>query len=293
MIRKKNGVMTAADRLRSSAEKQWRNTTVELHAPRSEESIQHLVHELEVHQIELEMQNSELRQTRDELETALEKCTDLYDFAPVGYVTLHHKGAIIAANLTAATLLGVERSQLIRQRFTQLISASNRSAFTIFLDNLFAHQGQGTFEASIREKGIHPLFVQIEAMAAASGQKCRLALIDITVRKLAEDALRESEERMYRLTEMAAEAVVMLDVRGGITFCNAAAERMFGSSSAQLVGREFQSLFIPKRLQARARDVFARFKDQGAGPSISTMTEVVALRKDGSEFTLELSVSAL
>ena len=77
------------------------------------------------------------------------------------------------------------------------------------------------------EKGKAPLFVQIEAMAGASGQECRVAVIDITERKRAEDALRESEARMYRLTEMAADAIVMLNDSGAVTFCNAAAESMF------------------------------------------------------------------
>jgi PAS domain-containing protein len=77
---------------------------------------QWLIHELEVHKIELEMQNAELRKTREDLELLLEKYTELYDFAPVGYFTLDPKGTICSVNLTGSSLLGVERSCLIGQR---------------------------------------------------------------------------------------------------------------------------------------------------------------------------------
>src|ERR1035441_6500085 len=73
-----------------------------------------LLHELQVHQIELEMQNAELRQARDELEVALENYTDLYDFAPAGYFTLATDGTIRQVNLTGAHLVGIERSRLVR-----------------------------------------------------------------------------------------------------------------------------------------------------------------------------------
>ena len=84
---------------------------------------------MQVHQVELEMQNAELRETRDEVETALEKYTDLYDFSPVGYFTLDPTGIIRSANLTGAHLMGVERSRLIGRRFDQFISNQTRPAF--------------------------------------------------------------------------------------------------------------------------------------------------------------------
>src|SRR5512145_1728554 len=104
----KNQSTGAAD-LRRHAEERLRAKTDELHPPLTREAMQRLVHELEVHQIELEMQNEELRQARDEVEKALDKYTDLYDFAPVGYATLSRDGVILATNLTGANLLEAER----------------------------------------------------------------------------------------------------------------------------------------------------------------------------------------
>ena len=86
-----------------------------------------LVHELQVHQIELEMQNEELMQTRAELEAALRQYTDLYDFAPVGYFTLARDGTILQVNLAGANLLGVERGTLIKQRFGVFVADQSRN----------------------------------------------------------------------------------------------------------------------------------------------------------------------
>src|SRR5689334_20106641 len=105
-IHKDKSRLTEAVERRRHAEKRLCANTAVLHPPRSEEETQRLVHELEVHQVELEMQNAELRQARDEVETSLEKYADLYDFAPVGYVTLDRSGNICSVNLSGASLLG-------------------------------------------------------------------------------------------------------------------------------------------------------------------------------------------
>jgi PAS domain-containing protein len=88
---------------------------------------QRLLHELEVHQIELEMQNTELRHTRDESEALLDKFTELYDFAPVGYFTLTPDGIIRLANLTGSTMVGVGRANLIGRSFSNPASSNWRT----------------------------------------------------------------------------------------------------------------------------------------------------------------------
>jgi len=290
---KERSRLTAATELRRHAEERLRAKTVAVQPPRTEEALQRLVHELEVHQVELEMQNEELRRARNEVETVLEKYTDLYDFAPVGYAILNSKGAIQGANLTCATLLGVERSGLIGRRFGQFVTKDYRTGFEEFLGAVFSSGGRNVCEVALLKKVNPPLFVQIEAMTASSGQECRLALIDITGRRQAEDALRESETRMYKLAGMAVDAIMMLDDSGKVTFCNAAAERLFGCSTAEITGREFHRHFLPERLLGAEKQGFERFREQGSGPLVGRTTEVAALRKDGTEFSLELSLSAL
>jgi len=170
-----------------------------------------IFHELQVHRVELEMQNAELRHARDELETVVEKYTDLYDLAPVGYITLDRSGNIKTANLTVSALLGIERSRLIGRRFEQFIPAEPRSYFSAFLGEVFAAQAKKTCEMELLTEGKSPLFAQIEAMVHGPEQECRVALIDITERRRVEDALimkqRELEELNRSLEARIAQAV--------------------------------------------------------------------------------------
>ncbi|ACM22126.1 sensor histidine kinase, PAS domain-containing [Geotalea daltonii FRC-32] len=196
---KEQRLLTEAAKLRSHAEERLQARTAELHPPRSKEEMQRLVHELEVHQIELEMQNAELRQARDEVETVLEKYTDLYDFAPVGYFTLDPEGTIRAVNLTGASLLGVERSRLLGRRFGVFVPINARSFFSELLGKVFASQGKMSREVTLTREENHPLFVQIEAVADISRKECRVAVIDITERRIAEDALTEKRRELEEL----------------------------------------------------------------------------------------------
>ena len=102
-----------------------------------------LVQELQIHQIELEMQNEELKQARDEAEAERERYLDLYDFAPVGYFTLDPDGVIRQVNLTGARLLGLERSRLLNRRFCHFVSEADVAAFNAFLKRVFEKPGQG------------------------------------------------------------------------------------------------------------------------------------------------------
>src|SRR5512133_3655489 len=119
--------------LRRRAEDRLQTETARIQPPRTEEATQRIVHELEVHQIELEMQNAELRQARDEVETLLEKYADLYDFAPVGYFTLDCDGIIRTTNLAGASLLGIERARLLGRRFGLFVAIEARPFFSEFL----------------------------------------------------------------------------------------------------------------------------------------------------------------
>ena len=119
-----------------------------------------VVHELRVHQIELEMQNEELRHTQQELEASREKYFDLYDMAPVGYVTLNEKGIILEVNLTAATLLGIERRHLIRQPLTISSTAKMRIYTTFAINGFLKHEEHQECEVKIL-KGMELCFGRV------------------------------------------------------------------------------------------------------------------------------------
>lgn len=189
-MKKDKGNATETAKLRSRAELLVRTKTAKARLPRTEVDLRRLLHKLEVHRIELQMQNAELRQSRYDAETALAKYTDLYDFAPVGYFTLARNGVIRDVNLTGASLLGIERSRLIGRRFTLLVADDARSSFTAFLEKVFAGRGRVTCEVTIPRKEESQLYLQMEGVAGKSGEECRVAAIDISGHKRAE------EERM-------------------------------------------------------------------------------------------------
>lgn len=172
----------AATELRRRAEARMQAMASDADLPRSEAETQRLLHELQVHQIELELQNAELLEARNEAETALEKFTHLYDFAPVSYFTLDRAGVISAVNLTGASLLGIERSRLLGRRFGLFVAVNARPFFAEFLQTVFARQNREFCEVPLTPEGGPPLLVQVEAAAGQSGDQCRLAIIDISER---------------------------------------------------------------------------------------------------------------
>jgi len=186
--------------LRRRAEERLREASAE-QAPRTPLETQKLLHELEVHQIELEMQNAELRQAREEMEQMLERCTDLYDFVPVGYFTLDPDGVIRAVNIAGAALLGVERKLLPGRGFEAFVFFEVRSAFTSFLAQVFASGGKETLDLVLAplQEGNAPLFVRIDAVANSTGRECRIAAIDITKRRQAEEELARYREHLEGL----------------------------------------------------------------------------------------------
>jgi signal transduction histidine kinase len=169
----------------------------------TDESVR-LLHELQVHQIELELQNEELVARRGELVAALARYTDLYDFAPVAYATLAADGTLVQTNLAGARLLGRPRAQLEGRRLAQFVVVADRRAWQNWLDQVFAGSEpapcQLRLQAADATHGT-PLTVQIGAQRSAGGSECRAVLIDLTERLAAEAAhlalelqLRESQK---------------------------------------------------------------------------------------------------
>jgi diguanylate cyclase (GGDEF)-like protein/PAS domain S-box-containing protein len=190
----KNNQPGDAAELRRQAEAKWSERKEKTGSfPAAEADTRRLVHELEVHQIELEMQNEELAQSHAEVEALLRQYADLYDFAPVGYFTLARDGAIRQANLAGARLLGVEVGKLIKRRFGVFVSVESRPAFNAFLEKVFTSGSKEACEVALLKDGLGPLWAQIEAIYDVSRGKCEACqamVSDITVRKLAEEELR-------------------------------------------------------------------------------------------------------
>jgi signal transduction histidine kinase len=186
-MKRKATTPTETSKMRCKAEERlWDETPETAVSETTETNAQRLLHELQVHQIELEMQNEELRRTKDELEVMLIRSSNLHDFAPVGYVTLDCRGTILNVNFTCADLLGIERSLLVTGSFLRFISADSRPSFLAFLANIFESQASEPFEALLHTNDHLPLHARIAAVLTESKNECLVALIDITRSKLAE-----------------------------------------------------------------------------------------------------------
>jgi len=169
MLRKRAEEITRSDAAQSSVE------------------TQRTLHELQVHQIELEMQNEELRRAQVELEATQARYFDLYDLAPVGYCTLNKPGLILEANLTAATLLGVTRSSLVMQPFTRFILREDQDIFYHHRQQLFATGASQVAEMRLVRADETIFWANLEATAAIDtdgAPVCRLVMSDISERKL-------------------------------------------------------------------------------------------------------------
>ena len=201
---KKHSIPVAADaanNLRSRAEadikKQPKQPRAAGGADLSIAESQRLLHELQVHQVELEMQNAELQECRDRAETLLEKYTELYDFAPVGYLSMDQKCRILEVNLAGAALLGIERARLIKHSLLSFVARPCKPDFIKIIERVFAGKTKQTSETRFIRKDGSAFWAAVHcglaATAGADQKVCRVALSDITEFREAREARHELE----------------------------------------------------------------------------------------------------
>ena len=157
------------------------------------EDVRKLVEELQIHQIELEMQNEELRSIQNELEQSRKKYSDLYDFAPVGYLTISEEGRIVEANLTAARQLGVERSILIGKPFNLYAAEDYQEELHLHIRQVFKTKLPHTCEIKLNGRSRFHSYVQLDStfLLDSDGENLtRTTMTDISDRKQAEEKLK-------------------------------------------------------------------------------------------------------
>jgi PAS domain S-box-containing protein len=163
---------------------------------------QRLLHELQIHQVELEMQNEALRQKQAELEASRDRYVDLYDFAPVGYFTLNANGMIEEINLAAAKLLGMEREDLLHRRFTSLVIAEDQNRWLLLFLTVMKQDGKGSVEVSLQRRDgtvFQALLDCRRAIVGAGDTAIRIALTDISERKRIEAELAQHQNHLEQM----------------------------------------------------------------------------------------------
>jgi PAS domain S-box-containing protein len=180
--------------LRQRAEEQLKDKPLKDNSALSSAEMKRLIYELQVHQIELEMQNDQLTKANRESEAARDKFTELYDFAPTGYFTLSKEGEILEINLCASSMMGKERLYLKNCRFGFFISDETKAVFNDFLSRVFNNQSRQSCEVILSGTGSDLRFVYLVGIMAANQEQCLISAIDITEQRMAELELAKSRE---------------------------------------------------------------------------------------------------
>ena len=280
--------------LRRQAEARLRTTDRDVAAMRVN-NVQQLVHELQVHQIELEMQNEELRRIQVALEAARDRYMDLYDFSPAGHLTLDVRGTIQEANLRAGTLLGIDRRKLVGHPFPRVIAVGYEASFQRHWQEVLTSGRRQTCELLLRTEKGPSRWVYLESLAVheESGPVThwRTSLLDVSDRKLAEQELEAQRAQLEGIIASAMDAIITMDESERVLLFNRAAESMFGCQAADAIGQPLDR-FIPERfglahnghMSAVARAaVPARPKERA--------DTLFGLRATGEQFPFEASIS--
>jgi len=270
------------DRLRTEAKAQLD------HAPSTHElvrSTEEILYELHVHQIELEMQNDELRKIQIALEESRDSYVDLYEFAPVGYLTLTREGMIAKANLTSATLLGVERKKLFQCRFAGFVTPEDNDLWLRHFLNVLQHDGHQSCELTLLHGNgsRFPARLDCLRMGAGSTSSMRLILTDISARKQVEE-----ERRIAAIAFESQEGLIVTDANRVILRVNEAFTKLTGYSTEEVVGKTPKILQSGRQDKAFYRQMWATLKQENYWQG-----ELWNKHKDGSIYYEWLTISAV
>jgi diguanylate cyclase (GGDEF)-like protein/PAS domain S-box-containing protein len=245
-----------------------------------------LLHELQVHQIELEMQNEALRQAQMALEEARDRYLDLYEFAPVGYLTLSAEGVIDAINLTGAKLLGAERRQLLLHPFVTRVAPEDRDAWLRQFENVKQHAAHLGMELALLRGDGTQFHAQLDGVPHTfdvCGTALRLAFSDISARKQAEDELRIAAVAFSTQNGM-----TITDPEAVILRVNSAFERLTGYSADEAVGKSMSLL-----KSGRHDPLFYQRMWQALHQEGQWKGEIWNRRKSGQVYAEMLSIAAI
>ena len=221
--------------LRQRAEDALRGKMVDLGGLPSED-IQSLLHELQVHQADLSLQNEELRRAQLELEGSRDQYSDLYNFAPAGYCTLSRKDRILEANQTLADLLCVDLNQLVNRRLSQFVDRDDQDEYYLHRQRAFEDHHRQVSEIRMEKQNGEKMSVRLESVIAHGDKsRIRIMLSDITERKRMEDALHTSEERLQLAADAAKIGIWDWDLSRDERVWNDRCKAIFGLPGAAAV----------------------------------------------------------
>jgi PAS domain S-box-containing protein len=215
-----------------------------------------LMHELEVHQVELELINEELTRAKEDAEVAREKYIGLFDFAPSGYFILTRKGKITELNLSGANMLGKNRSQLKNSLFGFFVSNETKPVFNLFLEKVFSGKAKESCEISLLTDVKLPVYVHLTGILNEKSEQCFVTAVDITGRKKAEEAIQKGKERFTKAFRSIPDALIISRMEDGkIVEVNNSWQKVFGYSNEESIGQSSLTLNLFANPADRQRSV--------------------------------------
>jgi len=255
-----------------------------------------------VHQVELKMQNDELRKAQIAMEESRDRYVDLYDFAPIGYLTLTREGMISELNLTAGDMLGVERKKLLARRFSQFVADEDRDRWYIHFASVLKHDQRQRCELAFQREDGSRFHAQLDSQKAGHSpssdepdkpsslpienkgtRSVRIAVTDITSLKQA-----EAEMCIAAITFQSHEGMIVTDAAAVILRVNQAFTRVTGYSEEEAVGKTPALLKSGRQDQAFYQRMWATLKDKHYWQG-----EIWNKRKDGKICAEWLTISAV
>jgi PAS domain S-box-containing protein len=248
-----------------------------------------IIHELQVHEIELEMQAEELRRAQLALVESRDQYLDLFEFAPVGYLTLTDTALISRSNLTAAVLLGIDRSKLVNARFRRLIVPEDLEIWDKYFTSLLHSENKITTILELRrgEGATFPARLEsIRLNGSGEGKLIRVAISDISDIRKAEKEIQVSEDQIHlqaRMLDSVGDAVIAVDTNHKIIFWNEAATRTYGWRPEEVIGHNMLEVIVPDLSKEEAQKIMAQL-DKGE----SWSGEYRVRHRDGYEFPVHI-----
>jgi len=287
-MNKKIGSLSRPDDLRRQAEEIIRGKTPQLSENLDNLSFKEqrqLFYELRVHEIELEMQNESLRQTKEELESSRVRYFNLYNLSPVGYFTLIREELILEANLTAGSLLGVARNTLVKKSLTQFILREDQDIYYHHHRQLFKTGAPQVCELRLVKKNGSLFWAQLESTIAQESENgdalCYTMISDITQRKQVEKNLIEAKEYLENLIKYANAPIIVWDTSLSITRFNRAFENLSGYNENEVIGKKIDILLSKDKNENLLKCI-----QKISSGEIWETAEIEIQRKDGKSRTV-------
>jgi PAS domain S-box-containing protein len=235
-MKKQKNPITGSVKLRRKAENWLKKEPGIATSQLSEDEALKLIHELQVYQVELEMQNKELERAKAQIaQVAAQKYTELYDFAPAGYFTLSKEGKISMLNLRGAAMLGKERSILKYNKFSYYVSDDTKPAFRNFLQNVFTCNTREWCEVILKPQDKPTMNVFLSGIFIEDEDECFVTAIDITENKQVEEALKISEEKFRTIADFTYNWEAWRLPDGTYRYVSSSCERITGYTTAEFM----------------------------------------------------------